>query len=85
MDLKFNVKRVKLHNSAFTEMRKDANLVADLEARGHAIANAAGSGYEVSSYSGKTRHRVSVITESYDAAKDTAENNTLLKALDAGR
>lgn len=85
MDLKFNVKRVKLHNRGFTEMRKDPNLVADLEARGRAIANAAGPGYEVSSYSGKTRHRVSVITESYEAAKDNEENNTLLKALDAGR
>lgn len=85
MDLKFNVRHVQIHNSAFTEMRKDANLVADLEARGRAIAKAAGPGYEVSSYSGTTRHRVSVITESYEAAKDTAENNTLLKALDAGR
>lgn len=85
MNLKFNIKRVKLHNKGFDELRKDSNLVADINARAQRIANAAGAGYEVSPRTGKKRHRASVITESYEAAKDNAENNTLLRALDAGR
>lgn len=85
MDLKFNVKRVKLDISGFDELRKDPNLVADINARAQRIANAAGAGYEVSPRTGKKRHRASVITESYEAANDNAENNTLLKAMDAGR
>lgn len=85
MNLKFNVKRVKLHNKGFDQLRKDPTMVADINARAKAIAKAAGPGYEVSPRSGKKRHRASVITESYEAAKDNAENNTLLKALDAGR
>lgn len=85
MKLNLRVKRVKLHNKAFNALRKDSALVADLEARAQAIASAAGEGYTASSRSGKTRHRVSVITESYEAAEDQAKNNTLLRALEAGR
>lgn len=85
MKLDLKVSRVKLHKKGFTALRKDPALVADLEARAKAIASAAGDGYEPSSRSGKTRHRVSVITESYEAADDQAKNNTLLRALDAGR
>ncbi|MGJ4077227.1 hypothetical protein ACN4BX_09245 [Corynebacterium macclintockiae] len=79
------VTKVVIHNEGFDQMRSDPALVRDLNRRAHAIAKAAGEGYEVSSRTGKKRHRVSVITESYEAAEDTAKNNTLLRALDAGR
>ena len=50
--------------------------------RGHAenIRSRCGEGYEVSTYTGKTRVNASVFAATPDARRDNAQNNTLLKA-----
>lgn len=50
--------------------------------RGHAdsIRNRCGDGYEVTTFTGKTRVNASVITATPEAMRDNMENNTLLKA-----
>lgn len=46
-----------------------------------AIVSKAGEGYASSAYIGTGRVNVSVRPETYEARKENAENNTLLKAL----
>lgn len=40
-----------------------------------------GDGYEVSTYTGKSRVNASVIATTYKARKENSENNTILKAV----
>ena len=46
-----------------------------------AIANRAGTGYTVSTYTGRSRVNASVGATSEEALRDNYENNTLLKAV----
>lgn len=77
--------RVKLNNKGFRALRSAPGVIADLERRGRAVAAAAGTDYQMSSQTGKTRHRVGITTGSMDAKEETARKATLLRALDAGR
>lgn len=69
----------------FKQLRNDPAIVADIAGRAQKIANAAGSGFESSSQTGRNRARASVITGDYKARKDQAEDNALMRAIDAGR
>lgn len=40
-----------------------------------------GAGYEVTTHTGKTRVNAQVAAVSYEAKKDNAKNNTILKAI----
>lgn len=74
---------------AFYRLRSEPGVVADLERRAEAVAEAAGDGYLAGSRQGASRPqgrwRASVVTGDWDAIVDNARNQTLLKALDAGR
>ncbi len=52
-----------------------------LRERAEAIKGRAGDGYEVSTFTGKTRANASVKATTVKAIKDTKKNNTLLKAV----
>lgn len=76
--------RIKWRLAGFRELRLEPGVIADLGERADAIASAAGPGYEASTFAGKNRGRASVITADYDAIRDNARNQTLLRSLDAG-
>lgn len=77
--------RIKWRNKGFKQLRKSNEILAELEKRAERIADAAGPGVETSPFKGKNRSRVSVITVTEEARRANAENNTLIRAIDAGR
>ncbi|WNM72797.1 hypothetical protein SEA_REDFOX_10 [Arthrobacter phage RedFox] len=79
------VTRIVFNYAAFNRVRKDGAVVADLAARGRAIADAAGEGVGVQTSVGATRARVVVATETRAAAEREARDKTLTAAIGAGR
>ena len=78
--------RLVFRRDAFRELRTSAAVVADVTARAEAVAEAAGDGFEVLPVQApRNRARALVATTTYEAMKRNAEENTLLRALDAGR
>lgn len=77
--------RIKWNIKGFEELRRSPGVAADIDARAARVAAAAGKGYVASPYEGKSRHRASVFTQTPRAMVDSKRNNTLLRAIDAGR
>lgn len=77
--------KIKWRVKGFRELRLEPEVIADLGDRAERIADASGAGYEASTFEGKNRGRASVITGDFDAIRDNAKNQTLLRSLDAGR
>ncbi|PVE94994.1 hypothetical protein [Microbacterium sp. TPD7012] len=77
--------QIKWNLRAFRELRLEPGVIDDLGERADAIADAAGPGYEASTFEGKNRGRASVITANANARRDNARNQTLIRSLDAGR
>jgi len=78
--------RLKFNSGAYRALLTDAKILADLEERGQAVASAAGEGVEVLPVeTPRRRAHVVVGTQTAQAAADNAKNNTLIRALDAGR
>ena len=77
--------KVKINSAGARAVLKSAGVQADLDARADRIAAAAGSGYEASTYPWRTRGRSSVITGNGAAMRDNSRNQTLLRAVNAGR
>lgn len=73
--------RIELNSEGVRELLKSAEIMA--VCRGHAdrIAGRAGDGYEVTTYTGKTRVNASVHAATDKAYRDNLKNNTLLKAV----
>lgn len=80
--------RIKWNIGAFAEIRNAPGVLDDLQNRADAIANAAGEGYESRpAEAGKGRNgrgRAAIITADFDAVRDNAKNQTLLRSLDSG-
>lgn len=80
--------RMKWNIKAFAEIRNAPGVLDDLQNRADAIASAAGEGYESrpaeAGKGRKGRGRAAVITADFDAVRDNAKNQTLLRSLDAG-
>lgn len=69
-------------------VRNAAGTSAELERRGAAVLAAAGgreAGFRMRSRGGKARHRVTVAAVTKGAKARNAKDNTLIRALDAGR
>lgn len=79
--------RIEVNPAGIRELLKSEEVRADLAARAHRIASAAGGepDYEVDVRQGSTRARASVRTATFEAILDEARNRTLSGALDAGR
>ena len=78
--------KIKWNNPAFREIRTLPAVDADMQSRADRVAAAAGSGYEAKRTANpRNRARAAVVTTSYRAIRENARNNTLLRALDAGR
>ena len=78
--------KIKWNRAAFNALRTAPGVEADLTERAQAMAAAAGDGVEMlPAEAGRRRaHRV-VATVTVEAARANAKNNTLIRALDAGR
>lgn len=79
------IERIKWSMKGFRELRKSREVMSDLIKRGQRIEASAGAGYTAAPFTGRTRGRVSVMTEDQAAREDNARNNTLIRALDAGK
>lgn len=71
--------------SSFRKFLTSPELLPELQKRVDRIAAAAGEGYVGRVNPGRKRHRGAVITTTGDAIRDNARNNTLVRALDAGK
>lgn len=78
--------RLKFNSAAYRSLLTDGKILADLTERGQAVASSAGEGVEVLPVeSPRRRAHVVVATTTAQAAAKNAKENTLLRALDAGR
>ncbi|WP_194838239.1 hypothetical protein [Nocardia sp. XZ_19_369] len=73
----------------FYNLRRASGVVRDVEARGRRVKAAAGEGFEMTSRQGarhpQGRWRVTISPRTIKAARRNAKDNTLVKALNAGR
>lgn len=74
-------KKFELNRNGVAELMKSPAMIELLRDKARGIQEAAGDGYEVSSYIGKSRANVSVKTKTKKAIRDNNKNNTLLKAM----
>lgn len=78
--------KVTLNIKGFNQLRADAGVMADLQARADRIAAAAGDGMVAGRvYQGKDRARVAVYTDTIDAKIAEATDRALTTAIEAGR
>lgn len=85
--------RIKLNRSGIAALLKSAEVEADLSRRAENIRDALpkddGAEYEATSWTGQDRTggraMAMVKTSNYEARRQNAEDNTLIRALDAGR
>ena len=71
----------KLNLPGLNELMKSAEMKAVLEEAGNEVAAGAGGDYGVRVHDATWVSIVNIYPDSKEAAKDNAENNTLLKAL----
>lgn len=79
------VTRIVFKTKGFRQILRSQAVAADLARRGNAIAAAAGEGVGVQTSVGANRARVTVATETREAAKSEAVDKTLTRAIGAGR
>lgn len=77
--------KLEFNQAGFAALAKGGAVLADLTARGEAIAAAAGDGFEARPSIGATRARVVVITASREAMEAEATDKALTSAIGAGR
>ena len=73
--------KVELNSEAVRSLLQSSEMKTICQNLANGIASRAGSGYEVSTYTGKTRVNASVIAATSAAKRDNMKNNTLLKAV----
>lgn len=77
--------RVKHDAKAYRDLLKSQAVLADLRARAKRVAAAAGQGFEYGAQLGRNRARAYVLTASNAARRRNSRENTLVRALEAGR
>jgi CRISPR/Cas system-associated protein Csm6 len=81
--------KVRLNSAGVLAVLNDPQVVSDLERRGEAIKDSLPTSsdeeWSTSSFKGKDRPQVLVRTANYAARRTSAEDNALVRALDAGR
>lgn len=78
--------KIKYNRDAFRQIRLLPEVAADVHRRAERVAAAAGDGYEAfPTQAPRNRARAAVVTTSMKAIRQNARQNTLLRALDAGR
>lgn len=72
---------VKLNREGVAELLKSEEMKAICKEYADAALQKLGDGYEVTTYTGKTRANASVHATTYKSRRDNANNNTILKAV----
>ncbi len=72
---------IKLNTSGVREMLQSQEMKTICEEHANAALSKLGSGYKVTSMTGKNRVNASIHAESISARRDNMKNNTILKAL----
>jgi len=75
-----NVK-VKLNKAGVRAMLRSPEMLAICEKHASDIVRRCGEGYETDSFVGRNRVNAMVSASTYEAKRDNAENNTILKAV----
>lgn len=75
--------RIELNSEGVRDMLRSPEMMAVCKDLANQIATRAGTGYEVTTYTGKTRVNASVHAATDEANRDNLKNNTLLKAVGA--
>lgn len=73
--------KFELDRAGVRSLLQSSEMASICEGYAQQVRNRCGNGYEVSTYTGKTRVNASVHAETKEAKRDNWENNTLLKAL----
>ena len=73
--------RIELNSEGVRELLRSPEMAAICREHAKAIADRAGEGYIVTTYTGASRVNASVITETPEAMRENLKNNTLLKAV----
>lgn len=71
----------KLNRAGVANMMKSDGMQKMLTEKASTIRDRCGDGYEQDIYVGRNRANAMVRAKTYEAKKDNAENNTLLKAV----
>lgn len=77
--------KVKISNQGARAVLNSAEVQRDLLSRAERIRDGAGDGYAADVRPGRTRAHAMVKTETFEARRDNARSQTLLKNLDRGR
>lgn len=73
--------KIILNSAGVRELLKSSEMMSICEEHANKAVGRLGAGYAVSTMTGKTRVNASVYAETYEARKENAENNSILKAL----
>ena len=73
--------KVELNEAGVRALLQSAEIKAQCKQLADGIAARAGTGYQVTTYTGRTRVNASVIAATNEAKRDNMKNNTLLKAV----
>ncbi|MDN5725161.1 MAG: hypothetical protein L0G99_04405 [Propionibacteriales bacterium] len=77
--------KIVTNRKALGQILNSPGLIRDLQRRTEAIKAAAGEGFDGNVVRGKRRPRGGVVTATAKAMRRNAKENTLVKAMDAGR
>ena len=77
--------KFKLNRAGVKEVLQSPEMLGICTEYAGQILSRAGEGYDISTYTGKSRVNASVYASTYEARKDNYDNNTLLKALGGAR
>ena len=72
---------IELNPAGVRELLQSSEMMGVCRSLAQGIAGRAGPGYEVTTYTGKTRVNASVHAATEEAYRDNLKNNTLLKAV----
>jgi len=73
--------KIELNRAGVRELLRSSEMMAICKEHADATAGSLGSGYEVTTHTGKNRVNAEVAAVTYAARKENSENNTILRAL----
>ncbi len=73
--------KFELNRAGVRELLKSEEMKSICEEHARAVQSKCGTGYEVTTYTGKSRANASVHAETFEAKRENSKNNTLLKAV----
>lgn len=73
--------KIELNKAGVRDLLRSPEMMAICKEHADATVNSLGSGYEVSTHTGKNRVNAEVAAVTRTARKENSENNSILKAL----